>query len=264
MVFEVLSPGNRVDELLRKFRFYEKYGVEEYYIYNPENGDLFGWRRRDGGLEEITEMNGHVSLRLGIRFEPGDGPDNLKISGPDGQPFRTHQELMDQADAERQRGDLLWYPQEGQPKVRLAPDVMVAFGRPKGYRGSYKQWEENAVAPHVVFEVLSPGNRVDELLRKFRFYEKYGVVDCCVCTRRMVISLDGDVAMAGWKRSPIEQPRQPATGNPLRARRGARTTSKIIGPDGQPFRTHQELMDQAETERQRAETERSADAERQR
>lgn len=37
-------------------------------------------------------------------------------------------------------GDLLWYPVEGQPKVRQAPDIFVAFGRPKGYRGSYMQW----------------------------------------------------------------------------------------------------------------------------
>ena len=74
VVFEVLSPGNRLDEMLRKFRFYEKYGVEEYYIYNPDDGSLLGWRRRDGGLEEITEMNGYVSQRLGVRFEPGEGP----------------------------------------------------------------------------------------------------------------------------------------------------------------------------------------------
>ena len=53
VVFEILSPGNRLDEMIRKFRFYERYGVEEYYIYNPDNGDLVGWQRRDGGLEEI-------------------------------------------------------------------------------------------------------------------------------------------------------------------------------------------------------------------
>ena len=29
-------------------------------------------------------------------------------------------------------GDLLWYPVEGNPKVRSAPDAMVAFGRPNG------------------------------------------------------------------------------------------------------------------------------------
>ena len=72
-------------------------------------------------------------------------------------------------------GDLLWYPEEGKPKVRQAPDVMVVLGRPKGEHGSYKQWEEDGIAPQVVFEVLSPGNRLDEMLRKFRFYEKYGV-----------------------------------------------------------------------------------------
>ncbi|MFM7189304.1 MAG: hypothetical protein ACKOX2_00605, partial [Microcystaceae cyanobacterium] len=33
-------------------------------------------------------------------------------------------------------GDLLWYPVEGHPEIRVAPDVMVVFGRPKGRRGS--------------------------------------------------------------------------------------------------------------------------------
>ncbi len=51
-------------------------------------------------------------------------------------------------------GDLLWYPIEGDNKTRTAPDVMVVFGRPKGDRPSYKQWEEDGVAPQVVFEVL--------------------------------------------------------------------------------------------------------------
>src|SRR5271165_869939 len=50
-------------------------------------------------------------------------------------------------------GDLLWYAEEGKPKIRTAPDAMVAFGRPKGYRGSYKQWVEGGIAPQVVFEV---------------------------------------------------------------------------------------------------------------
>lgn len=37
-------------------------------------------------------------------------------------------------------GDLFWYPVEGRPEVRMAPDVMVVFGRPKGHRLSYLQW----------------------------------------------------------------------------------------------------------------------------
>jgi len=72
-------------------------------------------------------------------------------------------------------GDLLWYPVEGEPTIRVAPDAMVVFGRPAGYRGSYLQWREDNVPPHVVFEILSPGNRTVEMLRKFGFYNKYGV-----------------------------------------------------------------------------------------
>src|SRR2546425_11584042 len=72
-------------------------------------------------------------------------------------------------------GDLFWYPVEGHPEIRIAPDVLVAFGRPKGHRLSYMQWEEGGVPPQVVFEVLSPGNRLGEMLRKFEFYRRYGV-----------------------------------------------------------------------------------------
>jgi Uma2 family endonuclease len=71
-------------------------------------------------------------------------------------------------------GDLLWYPQEGDNKTRMAPDAMVVFGRPKGDRGSYKMWEEDNIAPQVVFEVLSPGNRKAEMERKLAFYERHG------------------------------------------------------------------------------------------
>jgi Uma2 family endonuclease len=72
-------------------------------------------------------------------------------------------------------GDLLWYPVEGKPYLRVAPDIMVAFGRPKGERGSYEQWKEDNIAPQVVMEILSKGNDTSEMLDKFLFYEKYGV-----------------------------------------------------------------------------------------
>jgi Uma2 family endonuclease len=72
-------------------------------------------------------------------------------------------------------GDLFWYPVEGHPEIRTAPDILAVFGRPKEDRGSYLQWEEDGIAPQVVFEILSPGNRHGEMLRKFEFYERYGV-----------------------------------------------------------------------------------------
>ena len=105
VVFEVLSPGNRQAETIRKFRFYERYAVEEYYAYNPDNGDLAGWKRGESGLEEIAELNGYTSPRLGIRFEPGEGPNDLKIIAPDGRPFLTYVELFEDREAERLRAE---------------------------------------------------------------------------------------------------------------------------------------------------------------
>ena len=68
-----------------------------------------------------------------------------------------------------------WYPREGHPEIRLAPDVYVACGRPKGHRSSYKQWQENDTPLTVVFEILSPGNTSNEMAGKFLFYEEHGV-----------------------------------------------------------------------------------------
>jgi Uma2 family endonuclease len=71
--------------------------------------------------------------------------------------------------------DLFWYPVQGHPEIRQAPDVMVVLGRPRGHRGSYKQWEEDNIPPQVVFEVVSPGNTQAEWDAKLAFYEQYGV-----------------------------------------------------------------------------------------
>src|SRR5204862_1645057 len=45
VVFEVLSPNNTGPEMARKRAFYERYGVEEYYEYDPDRGQLRGWQR---------------------------------------------------------------------------------------------------------------------------------------------------------------------------------------------------------------------------
>jgi Uma2 family endonuclease len=71
--------------------------------------------------------------------------------------------------------DLFWYPVEGKPKIVLAPDVMIAFGRPPGARKSYKQWEENDTPFHVVFEFLSESNSNKEVIKKALFFNRYGV-----------------------------------------------------------------------------------------
>jgi Uma2 family endonuclease len=73
-------------------------------------------------------------------------------------------------------GDLLWYPVPDRRETGpIAPDVLVAFGRPKGRRGSYRQWEEGGIAPQVVFEILSPSNSGVEMAGKLAFYDRHGV-----------------------------------------------------------------------------------------
>lgn len=99
VVFELLSPGNTYAELLAKFQFFEQYGVEEYYAYSPAIGDLSGWLRRGDRLEVISEMNGWVSPRLGIRFDMSTG--ELRIVRPDGQRFLTYAEQAELQEAER-------------------------------------------------------------------------------------------------------------------------------------------------------------------
>ena len=91
--------------MIRKFQLYDEHGVEEFYLYDPESGSLEGWLRGALGLDDVADMNGHISPKLAVRFEPGEGPDNLKIFGPDGRRFLTYVELFEEREAEQQRAD---------------------------------------------------------------------------------------------------------------------------------------------------------------
>jgi len=151
-------------------------------------------------------------------------------------------------------GDLFWYPVEGDNKTRVAPDTMVVFGRPKGDRGSYLQWEEDNIAPQVVFEVLSPGNRPGELVDKFRFYEHYGVDEYYVFDPQKN-ELDGWIRENGGFKA-IDD-----TDGWTSPRLGIRFDLssgdlQVFQPDGTRFATYLELLEQEETARQRAERER--------
>jgi Uma2 family endonuclease len=78
-------------------------------------------------------------------------------------------------------GDLLWYPEsvDNPPAPCQAPDIMVIFGRSKGDRQSYKQWEEDNIPLQVCFEILSESNRTGrgktQMAYKLDFYERYGI-----------------------------------------------------------------------------------------
>ena len=136
-------------------------------------------------------------------------------------------------------GDLFWYPVEGKPQIVQAPDALVVFGRPKGDRGSYRQWEEGGIAPQVVFEVLSPNNRFGEMYRKLKFYEEYGVEEY------YLYNPDHNV-LEGWLRGDNGLEEIPVLDNWISPRLRVRfdmTGSELViyGPDGRRFLTYQEL-----------------------
>lgn len=150
-------------------------------------------------------------------------------------------------------GDLLWYPVEGSNTLRMAPDVMVVFGRPKGDRGSYQQWKEANIAPQVVFEVLSPGNTLTEMAKKLEFYDRYGVQEYYLYDPDR-----GD--LSGWRRAE-EKLRviDPVLGW-VSPRLGVRfelseAELQLYRPDGQKFVTYIELDQQRELAQQQAEQE---------
>lgn len=113
VVFEILSKRNNAYEMERKLEYYDTYGVEEYYLYNPENFQLDGWQRQNGDLTKLWQMNNWVSPKLGIRFDTGGG--ELAIYRPDGERFLTSVEL-----AQRVKETELLLEQERQRAEQMA------------------------------------------------------------------------------------------------------------------------------------------------
>ncbi len=147
-------------------------------------------------------------------------------------------------------GDLLWYPVQGRPDIRIGPDVLVALDRPKGYRGSYKSWVEGK-PPEVVIEVLSPSNSMREMMRKAAFYARHGA--------REFIVVDPD-ANTGWALlfgpEGIESEAQSLDGwtSPTLGIRFAREDEelKVYAPSGERFILLSEAREQAAEAREQA------------
>ncbi|MBI1918319.1 MAG: Uma2 family endonuclease [Planctomycetes bacterium] len=159
--------------------------------------------------------------------------------------------------------DLFWYPVEGQPEIRTAPDVLVVFGRPKGDRSSYKHWEEAGIPLTVVFEILSPTNTYAEMDDKLIFYEEYGVEEYYLydpdTNRLWVYVRRGEVLRRVRPADGFISPR-------LKIRFDLSGPEMIVyHPDGRKFLTFGELETaRVEAQRQTAEAQRqTAEAQRQ-
>lgn len=153
-------------------------------------------------------------------------------------------------------GDLLWYPVEGHPEICTAPDTLVAFGRPAGHRGSYRQWEEGGIAPQVVFEVLSPGNRSGEMSAKFDFYRRYGVEEYYLYDTQ-----PNRWELSGFLRQQDDLIAIQVMHGHISPRLKVRFEThpdglRLVGPDGVPFGTFEEMARAEESARRLAEEQR--------
>jgi Uma2 family endonuclease len=135
-------------------------------------------------------------------------------------------------------GDNFWYPVEGEPQTVFAPDVYVVFGRPKGDRYSYKQWEEGGIPLTVVFEILSPANTKQEMEAKFEFYDEYGVDEYYVYDpdrNTLLVYTRGRQTLR--RHRDIAKFVSPKLGIRFEMTHPEMT---VYGPDGEPFCPHEE------------------------
>ena len=70
--------------------------------------------------------------------------------------------------------DILMYPEEGNNRNSIAPDVLVAFGIGTHKRSSYFVWEEGK-PPDWILEVASPGTQAEDRGHKRHRYAEIGV-----------------------------------------------------------------------------------------
>jgi hypothetical protein len=158
--------------------------------------------------------------------------------------------------------NLFWYPVKGQPKIVVAPDVFVAPGRPKGFRRSYRQWNEDNTPPMLAVEILSENNSVREMVEKQAFYDRHGAEEYVVIDperHRVDVWVRRDGHLVAVK---VVERWVSATGL-----RFAWEDGELVafGPDGAPMRTVAEEHARAEAEKYRAEAEKSrAEAEKSR
>ena len=146
--------------------------------------------------------------------------------------------------------DNLVYPVQFHPEICYAPDVYLAFGRPKGHRSSYRVWEEGGIFPQIIFEILSPSNSTEEMADKLAFYRRYGAEEYYVYDPETydleiyVRRSNGFRAIAQGRVNGFESPRLR-----MRFEIGA-DGLLIILPNGQPIQTYHELSTALAEEKQ--------------
>lgn len=188
----------------------------------------------------------------------------------DGQPMAENdviRELMIQSEAAlrqhfRKRTDvyisanLFLYYKKGNPRRRVAPDLLVVLGVDGHRRPNYKIWEEGK-APDVVFEFTTASSRIADMGEKLGLYAALGIPEYYVFDptgeylqpRFRAFRLHGDV----YRELPVDdRVSSPLLGLELRVED---TSLAFFGPHGRLVGDVVALTEELEHWRERAEHE---------
>ena len=64
LIIEILSPSNKKHDTITKKLLYERFGVKEYWIVNPETREVIGYELVKGRYSEIAKAIGKLNSRL--------------------------------------------------------------------------------------------------------------------------------------------------------------------------------------------------------
>ena len=111
VAIEVWGLTNTREGMRRKREWYARYGVEEYYEYDPVRDTIKVFVRAGDELVRVSDLKTWVSPRLGIRFD--DTREPVVVIGPGGRPFQTVEEIQAERDTLAERAQ-----QEGERAER--------------------------------------------------------------------------------------------------------------------------------------------------
>ena len=64
LIIEILSPGNRKHDTEKKKTIYEKFGVKEYFIVDPENKETITWYLTGKKYAKQESVKGRIKSKL--------------------------------------------------------------------------------------------------------------------------------------------------------------------------------------------------------
>ena len=86
LVVEILSPGTRRTDEVTKRRLYERFGVQEYWVVDPELDAIKVYRRVEGAFVRVEELSAEAGGTLTTPLLPGFAVSLAAVFAPPFQP----------------------------------------------------------------------------------------------------------------------------------------------------------------------------------